>query len=116
MGYPREEAIRALRAAFFNADRAVEYLCTGIPEGMNLDAGAPAAPEEEGDDEEADATLEFLRNNPLFEQLRELVSVTDLAWRLFITDPALGPHQPADAASDHAADRPGRHCFKGRTS
>ncbi|KAH7718082.1 UV excision repair protein Rad23 containing protein [Aphelenchoides avenae] len=74
MGYPREEAIRALRAAFFNADRAVEYLCTGIPQGMNLDAGAPVAQEEEGEDEEADAaTLEFLRNNPLFEQLRELV-------------------------------------------
>jgi UV excision repair protein RAD23 len=70
MGYPRAEVIRALRASFYNADRAVEYLCTGIPEN-NL-GEVPAALQEDEDADEG-GTLEFLRENPQFDQIRELV-------------------------------------------
>lgn len=34
MGFPKEEAMRALRAAFNNPERAIEYLMTGIPENV----------------------------------------------------------------------------------
>ena len=52
MGYPREQVVAALQAAYWNSDRAVEYLLTGIPDEHQLAAGGEgeqAEGSEEGD-------------------------------------------------------------------
>ena len=35
MGFPRDQCEAAFRAAFFNAERATEYLLNGIPDNVS---------------------------------------------------------------------------------
>ncbi|KIV98982.1 UV excision repair protein Rad23 [Verruconis gallopava] len=114
MGFPREQIEAAMIAAFYNPDRAVEYLLNGIPDNLrrdhpagNLPRGSAAgeaitspssavpssdepvnlfeAAAHAGQGNRGGGTtgrgstaitggnLDFLRNNPQFQQLRQIV-------------------------------------------
>lgn len=82
MGFGREECMRALRAAYYNPERAVDYLLNGIPSNIEAEqthaarAQQPSSGHSHGaGSAQPDASdrnpLEFLRNNPMFETLRQ---------------------------------------------
>ncbi|KAM6228522.1 UV excision repair protein RAD23 homolog B-like isoform 1-T1 [Spheniscus humboldti] len=88
MGYEHEQVIAALRASFNNPDRAVEYLLMGIP-GANQALADPPHTGSTGISQSSAVVtaaastmtasssgghpLDFLRNQPQFQQMRQII-------------------------------------------
>jgi len=112
MGFPESECEIALRAAFGNTDRAVEYLMNGIPQGMLETLGAnnagiapgsvagnttttTAAPPAQQQQQQPSGGLAGLRKNPiLLNQLKRIVQndpskLSDVLQKISTTDPNL---------------------------
>lgn len=88
MGYERSQVERALRASFNNPYTAVQYLVDGIPSNLEEPAAQqpgsgggggggrqePAGDEGEGEGPDPDEDpLNFLRAQPQFEQMRQMI-------------------------------------------
>jgi len=107
MGFPRDQIIAALRAAFGNPDRAVEYLMNGIPEnllqsvptpppasGAVAPAATPTTPAAAAPTAPAAAAaaaagmgagvLERIRNEPQFQQIRQIIRTNPQLLQQFI--------------------------------
>jgi len=112
MGFPQDQCVAALRAAYGDANRAVEYLFSGIPEGLNDPgppspaaaspaAAAPAATSPAAPAAAAAAAggLDALRAHPQFNDLRRLVQTNPQALPAVLQQ--IGQQDPALLALIH---------------
>ncbi|XP_050626586.1 UV excision repair protein RAD23 homolog A isoform X4 [Macaca thibetana thibetana] len=76
MGYERERVVAALRASYNNPHRAVEYLLTGIPGSPEPEHGSVQESQvsEQPATEAGENPLEFLRDQPQFQNMRQQIS------------------------------------------
>ncbi|XP_045145674.1 UV excision repair protein RAD23 homolog A isoform X5 [Echinops telfairi] len=77
MGYERARVVAALRASYNNPHRAVEYLLTGIPgspEPEHSSVQESQAPEQPATEAAGENPLEFLRDQPQFQNMRQQIS------------------------------------------
>lgn len=82
MGFPREQCIEALRAAFNNVERAVEYLINGIPANLRGQAHQPVQPPAQQGGEGQQLGVGHLRalfNHPQFAQIRDVIRSNPMA-------------------------------------
>lgn len=112
MGFDRDKCMQALRAAFYNPDRAVDYLLNGIPAeppapanpagadpgmaSMGADGGAGAA---EGAGAAGD--LSFLSNNPMFGAIRDRIARDPAFFQTFMNQLAQTQPQIHQAISQN---------------
>ncbi|XP_050626585.1 UV excision repair protein RAD23 homolog A isoform X3 [Macaca thibetana thibetana] len=77
MGYERERVVAALRASYNNPHRAVEYLLTGIPGSPEPEHGSvqeSQVSEQPATEAAGENPLEFLRDQPQFQNMRQQIS------------------------------------------
>ncbi|KAL0130537.1 hypothetical protein PUN28_002281 [Cardiocondyla obscurior] len=87
MGYDREQVVQALRASFNNPDRAVEYLLTGIPAQLFEDPPEDPPEAQEQLQDQSQDPLAFLRLQPQFQQMRQLISQNQEAFVRMLNEP-----------------------------
>ncbi|PIC46151.1 hypothetical protein B9Z55_005936 [Caenorhabditis nigoni] len=75
MGYDREQTTAALRAAYWNPERAVEFLLNGIPDDIVGQEPGFGHPEQNADnaDEDVNEDLDMLANMPQLGEIRSMI-------------------------------------------
>lgn len=70
MGFEREKCIAALRAAYYNTDRAVQYLINGIPSQAALGGQGGFGGSENA---QVENIFRSLLNTPQFMQIKQMI-------------------------------------------
>jgi len=116
MGFPEEECRAALRAAFGDSNRAVEFLMTGIPSEAAAAAAAAPSPMDTSGGESTTAAaaapstssgggpLDALRQHPHFNQLRQVARNNPGALHQLLPELCAGNQELLNAITENQAE------------